>query len=149
MPRRRKKAEAEQALDLPVLTVRDTVLFPHIFTPLLVGREKSLRAIEHAMSHDRTIVVVAQRIPEKSDITGEDLYTIGTEAVIGRVLKMPDGMSSVFVQGQRRLLLTDVSQSEPFFRVIAVPIVEPVGKLLAVEALMRAVLALFEKVVKF
>ncbi|MDO8671382.1 MAG: endopeptidase La [Dehalococcoidia bacterium] len=149
MPRKRKKVEAAQALDLPLLTVRDTVLFPHIFTPLLVGREKSLRAVEHAMANDRTIVVVAQRIPEKSDITGDDLYTIGTEAVIGRVLKMPDGMSSVFVQGQRRLILTEVTQSEPFFRAIAVPIEEPSGKLLAVEALMRAVLALFERVVKF
>jgi ATP-dependent Lon protease len=91
--------------ETPVLPVRDTVLFPHMVAPLFVGREKSVKAIEEAMTKDRQIIVVAQRQPDTQDVSFEDVYTIGTEATIGRVLKMPDGTTSVLVQGQRRVRL--------------------------------------------
>jgi ATP-dependent Lon protease len=150
MPARRRKRRSgdETALELPVLTIHDTVLFPHVVTPLLVGRDRSIRAVEEAMAGDRTIIVVAQRDPQVDDLTAEDLYPMGTEALIARVLKMPDGMTSVFVQGQRRVHLTTLTQRDPCFKFLATPVIEPAGIDIAVEALMRAVLALFEKCVK-
>jgi ATP-dependent Lon protease len=113
--------------------------------PLLVARDRSVRALDEAMAGDRTIAVVAQREQAKQDITAEDLYSVGTEAVIGRLLKMPDGIINVLVQGQRRLRLKGVIQEDPFFKAEFVPIPESRKKPLHLEALMRAVLALFEK----
>ncbi len=150
-PRRRRsrsRAEPELIGPLAILPVRDTVLFPHMVTPLFVMRERSVRAIEEAMARDRTIVVVAQRDPEVEDVGPEDLYDIGTEAVIGRMLKMPDGTTSVLVQGQRRACLRDFTQWEPHIKAIAEPLAISVEKTTHIEAQMRAVLALFEKCVQ-
>ncbi|MCL5962340.1 MAG: LON peptidase substrate-binding domain-containing protein, partial [Chloroflexi bacterium] len=141
-------AEVLVAADIPVLPVRDTVLYPHMVSPLFVGRERSVKAIEEAVAKERTIAVVAQRKPDTQDPTLDDLYTVGTEAVIGRVLKMPDGTTSVLVQGQRRIRIHDLTQVDPFLRAKVSPIEEPTEKTMVVEALMRAVLALFEKCVK-
>src|SRR4051794_41537847 len=101
MPRRKKKT-SDPALVLPVLPVRNTVLFPHVVTPLFVDRDRSLRAIEESMGGERTLVVIAQLDPEIERPGADDLYMIGTEAVVGRMLKMPDGSTSALVQGQRR-----------------------------------------------
>jgi len=146
--RRRRKPEPELVGPLAVLPVRDTVLFPHMVTPLFVMRERSVKAIEEAMAHDRTIVVVAQRDPEVEDVGVDDLYDIGTEAVIGRMLKMPDGTTSVLVQGQRRACLRDFTQWEPHIKAIVEPVARTVEKTTHIEAQMRAVLALFEKCVQ-
>jgi ATP-dependent Lon protease len=138
-------------LERPVLPLLDTVLFPHMLSPLFVGRESSLRALEAALSEDRTIVVVAQREPEEEEVTPDLLYEIGTEAVIGRTLHMPDGSSSILVQGQRRVRLLEIVQETPYLRARVAPLYEePLSEEdhLATEALMRATLALFEKVVK-
>ncbi|HEX6513470.1 MAG TPA: endopeptidase La [Chloroflexota bacterium] len=149
-PRRRRRGRAEEELIGPLafLPVRDTVLFPHMVTPLFVMRERSVRAIEEAMARDRTIVVVAQRDPETEEVGPGDLYDIGTEAVIGRMLKMPDGTTSVLVQGQRRARLCEVTQWEPHIKGIAQPVGLTVEKTTHIEAQMRAVLALFEKCVQ-
>src|SRR5215208_5977402 len=77
--------------ELPVVTLINTVLFPHMLTPLFVGRERSVAAVEEAMSGGRTVLAVAQREPDADDIGPGDLYSIGVEASIQRVLKMPDG----------------------------------------------------------
>jgi ATP-dependent Lon protease len=138
--------------ELPVLPLLDTVLFPQMISPLFVGREPSLRAVDEALEHDRTIILVAQQEPLEDDITADLLYTVGTEAVIGRVLRMPDGSTSVLVQGKRRVRITEFVQEYPYFRARISPVyeVEPEGDedSLATEALVRASLALFEKVVK-
>ncbi len=102
-PRRRvRRPRAPEIVELAVLPVRDRVLYPQMVTPLPVGRPGSLRAIEYALAHDQTIFIVAQKDPEQDEVGPNDLYTVGTESVIGRVLKLPDGNSSVLVQGQRR-----------------------------------------------
>lgn len=132
----------------PLLPVRDTVLFPRMVAPLLVGRERSLRAVEEAAKHDRAIVVVAQKDKEVMEPTLECLYQVGTEAIIGRVLRMPDGTTNVWVQGQRRVKLGELFQDEAYIRVSATPFEETAEKSLQSEALVRAVLALFEKCVK-
>lgn len=133
---------------MPVLPVRDTVLFPDMIAPLYVGRERSIRALDEAMTKSRAIVLVAQKDPTKEDITTRDLYSIGSEAVVTRMLKIPDGTISVLIQGRRRLRIQSFVQQEPFFKASVIPITESATKTLSTEALMRAILALFEKCIK-
>ncbi len=138
----------EGVLVLPLLPRRDTVLFPHTVAQLLVMRQSSIRAVEAALGHDRAIVVVARRDPQGTETSLESLYSIGTQGTVGRILRMPDGTTSVWVHGERRVRVREVIEDEPFFRVGVVPLEEPSGKPLPTEALMRAVLALFEKCVE-
>src|SRR3954471_17862720 len=145
-PRRRR---APQRWELAVLPVRNTVVFPHLVTPLFIDRERSLRAVEQAMlSSERTILVVAQKEADIERPTGADVYTVGTEAVIGRVLKMPDGTTSILVQGQRRVQFAEVLQDEPYMRVRGVPATEVSPTDNSLEALVRAVVSLYEKCTK-
>ena len=138
----------EDALELPILPVRNTVLMPNVVIPLLVGRDQSMRAIENALSHDRTLFVVAQQNEDLEDPGPNDLYSVGVEGVIDRVLKMPDGTTSILIRGQRRLRRLEYIQHMPFMRVRAAAVTEEAEHTLALEALMRAALALFEKCVK-
>lgn len=139
--------ETEQ-LKVPLLPLRDMVIFPHMVTSLFVGRDRSLKAIEAALNNDRTIVAVAQRDPEEEEVEPDGLFTMGVELVIGRSLKMPDGTSSLLVQGQRRVRVLRYLRTEPYIRVLAEALEESTEKSQSTEVLMRAVLALFEKVVK-
>ena len=134
--------------ELPVLPLLNTVLFPHMLAPLFVDRKRSMAALEEAMASDRTILVVAQRDPDIEDITTADLYAVGVEASIQRILKMPDGSTSVVVQGLRRMRVTKGMRETPSLWVRSAPVYADEERTLAVEAMMRAVLSLFEKVVK-
>ncbi|MBN1485393.1 MAG: endopeptidase La [Chloroflexia bacterium] len=142
----------EEELELPVLPLLDTVIFPHMVSPLFVGRDFSLKAVEEASNRSHTILLVAQH-EAVEEVESDQLYRVGTEAVIGRVLRMPDGSTSMLVQGQRRLQIEDFVQEYPYFRARAKPIYEQAPESeedrLAAEALVRAALVLFEKVVKF
>ena len=132
----------------PVLPVRDTVMFPHMVSPLFVGRDRSLKAVDAATANEDTIIVVAQRDPTVQEPSPEDLYTIGTEVEIVRMLRLPDGTTSILAQGKQRVAILDYVQSTPYFMAHVRPIIEPSEKGLSTEALMRAVLALFEKCVQ-
>ncbi len=149
----REEEEDAVALELAVIPLLDTVVFPHMVSPLFVGREASLRALDEALARDRTVLLVAQKEPAEEDVGPDMLYRVGTEAVVGRILRMPDGSTSMLVQGQRRLRINEFVQEEPFLRAQVTPLYEeePAGEedSLATEALVRAALALFEKVVKF
>lgn len=140
--------EQHTEYDLPVLPLINTVLFPRMLAPLFVGRDSSVAAIEEAMTKDRIVLAVAQREPDTEEVGLSDLYTVGVEASVQRVLKMPDGTTSIVVQGQRRMRVLEQTQEMPFLRVRAVPLYVEEERTLAVEAMMRAVLSLFEKVVK-
>ena len=125
-PRRRagnstRRPRAIPPIEIAVLPVRDLVLFPHMVSPLPVGRPRSLRAIEHALAHGQVLCIVAQRDPDLEDVGLQDLHPVGTQAIIGRVLKVPNGKSSVLVQGQRRLRLLEVVHEDPFLLVRAEP----------------------------
>lgn len=134
---------------LPVLPLINTVLFPHMLVPLFVGREQSLAALEEAgLAGDRTVIALAQREPDLDETSLSDLYSIGVEAVVQRMLKMPDGSTSVVVQGQRRMRVIESIHTLPFMRVRAIALDVEEEHTLAIEAMMRAVLSLFEKVVK-
>ena len=135
-------------LELPLLPVRNTVIFPKAAVPLVVGREHALKAIEEAMSKNRTIFLVTQLHEEMEDPGPDDLYTIGVECVIDRILKLPDGSTSVLVEGQRRLRRIAYTQHSPFVRVRLETVQEEAEPTLALQALTGAVLALFEKCIK-
>jgi len=134
--------------ELPVVPLINTVLFPHMLTPLFVGRERSVAAVEEAMEGDRTILAVAQREQDTDDVGPNELFGVGVEAHIQRVLKMPDGSTSIVVQGRRRMRVLGFAQERPMLRARAIPIYGEEERTIAIEAMMRAVLSLFEKVVK-
>lgn len=134
--------------EYPVLPVRDTVVFPHMVTPLFVGRDRSLKAVEAALTSDSSIIVVSQKDPEVQDPDPEDLYNIGTEVTIARTLRMPDGTTSILGQGNRRVRILDFVATEPFLQARVMPLIEIADGSVSTEALIRAVLALFEKCVQ-
>ncbi|HEY8287448.1 MAG TPA: endopeptidase La [Chloroflexota bacterium] len=150
MPRARKSPPIldPHLLRLAVLPLINTVIYPQIGISLYVTREPSARAVEEANSRNLPILVVAQRNPEQEEIGPDDLYTVGTEATVGRILKLPDGHTNVLVQGQRRVRILGYDQILPFLIARVEPIEENIDKPITTEALMRAVLALFEKCVK-
>ena len=131
-----------------LLPTRDQVLFPNVITPLFADRDRSAQAIEAALAQDQFLIAVAQRMPDLPVSDLQDLYSIGTEFEIVRMLRMPDGTTSILGQGRRRVKLEELVQTEPYLRVKVRPIVEPETRGPGVEALMRAVLALFEKCVR-
>src|SRR3954465_3201596 len=88
--------------ELPVLPLRDVVVYPHMVIPLFVGREKSVRALEIAMEGEKRILLVAQRSPDIDDPQAGDLYPIGTVATVLQLLKLPDGTIKVLVEGVAR-----------------------------------------------
>src|SRR5437763_5560936 len=135
-------------LHLPLLPIRNTVLLPNLVTPLIVGQEQSLKAIEEAMKKDRILFVVTQLNEDLEDPGQDDVYAIGVEGMIDRVLKMPDGTTSVLIHGQRRLRRIEYTQETPFMRVRAEIVDENTERTLTVEAVVRAALALFENCVK-
>ena len=135
-------------LNLPLLPIRNTVLLPNLVTPLIVGRDQSIKAIEEALNKDRILFVVTQLNDELEDPGQDDVFTVGVEGIVDRVLKMPDGTTSVLLHGQRRLRRLEYTQQTPFMRVRAEIVDEETERTLAVEALVRAALALFEKCVK-
>ena len=139
--------DLEGLIECPLLPVRDTVLFPRMVTPLVVGRDRSMKAVEVAELAHEPLVVAAQRDQEAEDPSPDDLFAIGTEIAIVRTLRMPDGTLSVLTQGQRRVEIVEFTQVEPYYRVRARPTFEPDERPPATQALMRAVLALFEKVI--
>ena len=115
--------------------------------PLFVGRERSLAAVKAAITNDENMVVAAQRDSDVTEPGVSDIYSLGTEITIGKALKMPDNSTSVLAQGRRRVEIVEFTQWDPYIRVRARVIYEPLEWDRNTEALMRAVLTLFEKTV--
>jgi ATP-dependent Lon protease len=144
VPRQRKRRDA--TIELPLLPRRRGVLFPYTSGPILVGRRTTLRAIDEATSRDVEVAVCTQRDPTLTDVTQRDLFHIATEGSITRSLRLPDGTTQVWVQGLRRLRVVGIGKTDPYYTLIVEPIDEPDDTSVPVEALRRAVLALYEKV---
>src|ERR1700720_5011273 len=144
---RSTKPKEEETGILPILPVRDTVLFPHAVLPLTVGRESSVQLI-NSLGEDKTIVVVAQREARVDAPQASDLYTVGSLAVVHKVVKMPNQSLFVFAEGLERVRLVEFTQLTPFMhaRVETVPESIP-PKSSEVEALQRNVLTLFQQIV--
>src|ERR1700693_4051782 len=109
------KPKDEETGILPILPVRDTVLFPHAVLPLTVGRESSAQLL-NSLGEDKTSVVVAQREARVDAPQASDLYTVGTLAVVHKVVKMPNQSLFVFAEGLERVRLKDFAQLSPFMR---------------------------------
>ena len=139
----------ELEVELPLLPVRDTVVFPRMLTPLFIGRDRSILTLEAALEQEnQQLIVVTQRNADLEDPNPEDLYTIGTEISIGRMLKMPDGGTNILAQGQHRVEILEYTQQIPYPRALVRRLREDIEKGPSSDALMRAVLALFEKCVQ-
>ncbi len=133
---------------LPLLAVRDVIVFPHIVAPLFVGRPKSLKALEMAMLGNRLIVIAAQKDPKVEDPKPEDIYSIGTLCHIHQMVKLPDNTVKVLVEGKSRVRIDTFLRTDEFFEVRITPISLEVPTSPHVEALLRNVISEFEKYVK-
>src|SRR2546429_4613084 len=136
------KEEAIKIPDvLPVLPLKDLVIFPFIIVPLSVSREKSINAVDQALAENRVIMLTAQKDFQNEDPGEDDLYRVGTVAIIMRMLKLPDGRIRILVQGLSRARVDYFIQTAPFFKAKITRIEEPATKdrSLEVEALIRAV----------
>jgi ATP-dependent Lon protease len=134
--------------ELPLLAVRDIVVFPNMILPLFVGRESSILAIEAALAQDRLIFLVTQRDPEIDDPQPSDIYDIGTVCLIMRMLKLPDGRLKILVQGLSKAKVLNFQQEKPFLKVIHEVIAEHPQEELSIEAeaLMRNAREMTEKI---
>ncbi|MCY7345511.1 MAG: endopeptidase La [Pyrinomonadaceae bacterium] len=133
--------------ELPVLPLRDIVIYPFMIVPLFVSRDRSIKAIDDALSKNRMILLVSQKDLDKEEPTQEDLYKVGTVAVIMRMLKLPDGRIRVLIQGLSRARVESVVAGNDYVKGNLVPIPEPTAPAnsLEVEALVRNVRALMER----
>ncbi|WP_245863183.1 endopeptidase La [Candidatus Viridilinea mediisalina] len=134
--------------DLIVMPVPDTVLFPHMLAPLFLVDEAAIAAAELAWAGERVVLAITRREVAPGRSALDDLYTVGVEATLQRSRKMPDGTTSVVLEGQRRMRVVAPIEDSPALRVRATPLYGDDERTLAIEAMMRAVLALFEKVVR-
>ncbi len=132
---------------LPVLPLRNTVVFPQQIIPISVGREKSIRLIEDSMTDNKLIALVAQKDGKIENPKSKDLFRWGTIASIMKVFKMPDGTQSVMVQGLSRAKIASYSQTTPFFKGLIQPQEEEMVESVNIEALIANVRSLFEKIV--
>ena len=139
---------APEPTDLPLLPLRDVVVFPHMVIPLFVGRPRSIKALELAMESGNNIMLVAQKSASKDDPTPEDLYGIGCVANILQMLKLPDGTVKVLVEGIQRASIQSVADADTHFTAVVVPMAAAADETAESEALRRAVVAQFEQYVK-
>jgi ATP-dependent Lon protease len=139
-------------VDLPLLPLRDVVVFPHMVIPLFVGRPKSIKALESAMEAERRIMLVAQKAAAKDEPSVEDMFGVGCVATILQMLKLPDGTVKVLVEGQQRATVNRIDEGEFHFTANVTPvepeILVPGDKTSETEALRRAVMQQFDHYVK-
>ena len=101
---------------VPILPLKNTVLFPGVVIPITVGRDKSIQLIKDANNDDKVVGVVAQKDAAEENPTAKDLYQLGTVAQILRLLKMPDGNTTVIIQGKKRFVINEILQEEPYIK---------------------------------
>jgi len=136
--------------ELPLLPVRDIVIFPYMILPLFVGRESSINAVNEALASDRMILLVAQKDAGNNEPKPEDLYNVGTVVMVIRMLKLPDGRVKILVQGLSKAKIISYAADKPFYKVKVERIKEPSEpkeKTLKTEALMRNVREQLEKAI--
>jgi ATP-dependent Lon protease len=136
-------------IELPVLPLRDVVVYPHMVIPLFVGREKSMKALEAAMEGDRRILLLAQKQPETDDPSEADLHTVGTIGNLLQLVKLPDGTVKVLVEGQSRAQLQSCFEADGMLRAHAVSL-QPLfdRPTVELETAARMLVSLFEQLVR-
>ena len=133
---------------IPLLPLRDVVIFPHMVAPLFVGREKSIRALEEAMKNDKKILLSAQKDAKTNDPGPEDIYSIGTIGTIVQMLRLPDGTVKVLVEGKNRANLKSFNDENKFFSVEVEDLEEKTETNSETNAIMRTLVEAFEDYIK-
>ncbi len=134
--------------NLPVLPLRDIVVFPGMVVPLFVGREKSVKALESVVKGNNKILLLSQKNGSQDIPTKEDLYRVGTIATVLQLLRLPDGTVKVLVEGVTRAKVKGFGENEEFYEVEAEELEEPAGDPIETEAMFRSVVSKFEEYVK-
>ncbi|HEY3804527.1 MAG TPA: endopeptidase La [Kofleriaceae bacterium] len=143
-----KDDEGEGEMRLPLLPLRDIIVFPHMVVPLFVGRPKSMQALEEAMAGDKQLLLAAQRRAKTDDPAADDIFSIGTVGHIIQLLRFPKGPVKVLVEGRARAQIRAFTQVDPFFMCDVDDLLEPDEDPSLVAALMRSVQDVFEDYVK-
>ena len=139
----------ELPIQLPLLPLRDVVIFPHMVIPLFVGRPRSIAALEEAVENsNKRIVLVAQKAANKDEPAPEDIYEMGVIANILQLLKLPDGTVKVLVEGIQRAHLESINDTDEFYVVDAMPVVPSDDERPDLEAMRRTINSQFEQYVK-
>ena len=136
------------SLDLPLLPLRDVVVYPHMVIPLFVGRPKSIAALQYAMDHDKKILLVAQKNAKDDEPNHQDLYQVGTLATVLQLLRLPDGTVKVLVEGIDRVALEEIVEQEDFLTGKAIVLNSNVLTEREQESLVRILMAQFDKYVQ-
>lgn len=142
--------EKKKTIELPVLPLRDVVVYPHMVIPLFVGREKSILALEAAMMADKQILLIAQKSSKDDDPSTDDIYNVGTISSILQLLKLPDGTVKVLVEGEKRASLDKLEEKDKYLNATLTVIAdEPVEKeSQEIEILVRSLISQFEQYIK-
>ncbi len=141
--------DATGLIEAPVMPLHGVVVYPQMVSPLFIGREKTLWAIEEAQEQNQTLIALVQQNLDAEHPTPKDFFPIGVEVAAGRLVTMPDGASSALVQARRRVELVEFTQFEPYLRARVRPIFEDVRMDRKTQATMRSVLDLFHRCVQF
>ncbi|MBA4397760.1 MAG: endopeptidase La [Syntrophus sp. (in: bacteria)] len=146
----KNKEKRDNVTAIPLLPLRDVVVFPHMIVPLFVGRERSIAALESAMKYEKGIFLAAQKNAQKDDPVESDIYTVGTIGIIIQLLRLPDGTVKVLVEGKKRGIITGYVPNQDFFvvNIEEQEEVEDKQDLVKTEALMRSIREAFETYVK-
>ncbi|MDP2972956.1 MAG: LON peptidase substrate-binding domain-containing protein, partial [Deltaproteobacteria bacterium] len=136
---------------LPLLPVRDIVVFPYMVLPLFITREKSIKSLEEALAKDRLIFLVSQKNLSEEEPTVKDLYRVGTVALVMKMLKLPDGKIKILIQGLSKATIKEMIQVTPYFLVRIENIKDPflTEITLEIEALMRSVREQLERIASY
>jgi ATP-dependent Lon protease len=140
--------KADGLIEAAVLPLRDMVIFPRMVSPIFIGREASMLALEEAQTKEQTVIGLTQRDPDVEDPGAEDFLPIGVEMAVGRLLDMPDGSHSALVQGRRRVEIVEFIRLKPYIRVRARILHEPTTADRQTQAMMRSVLNQFERCIQ-
>src|SRR5271167_4568371 len=124
---------------LPLLPLRDIIVFPHMVSQLFVGRERSINALDAAMARDKDIFLAAQKNAKTNEPSLDDIYQVGTLGTVMQLLRLPDGTVKVLVEGKRRARVKRFAQTDEFFLVEVEEIAEALPRGVEVEALIRSV----------
>src|SRR3989339_441864 len=139
---------AEWKEELPLIPIRNIVVFPQRIVPLFIGRSKSIKALEETLKKEKIVVFASQKNEEVEDPSPKDLCVIGTLAEVVQLLELPDGTTKVLVEGISRIKIENFTQESPYYKVIVTRIAEPDGLTPEAEAFVRNTIKLFEKYVK-
>lgn len=143
-----KNPKEKKTLEIPLLPLRDTIIFPYTVVPFFVGREKSINALQDAMNDNKEIFLSTQKKAKTNDPAPEDIYEVGTVSTILQLLRLPDGTVKVLVEGKSRAKIIKYTKQDPHFKVLAMVTEDQAGNAIETSAITRTVKETFDQYVK-